>query len=122
MYYVSETDMLKAMRMALYDEVIRTPGMIQNQDLDGLTDFITVLSNVLKNSERARFVFLHMREFLESRRGRRSRVYANPFPVNSSWQHCKGTLPTFRLEICSCSHLDSFLRSIYSPPGVLINT
>lgn len=46
MYYVSETDMLKAMRMALYDEVIRTPGYIQSQDLDGLTDFITLLSNV----------------------------------------------------------------------------
>lgn len=134
MYYVSETDMLKAMRMALYDEVIRTPGYIQSQDLDGLTDFITLLSNhfpvlsfsndirrskrttstILKNSERARLVFIHMREFLEARRSRRAvpvdeyrrqfenveRVYANPFPVNSSWQHCRGTLPTFRGYTC----------------------
>ncbi|PIO64290.1 Erv1 / Alr family protein, partial [Teladorsagia circumcincta] len=28
------------------------------------------------------------------------RVYANPFPVNASWQHCKGTTPTFRGYTC----------------------
>ncbi|KHJ99269.1 hypothetical protein OESDEN_00733 [Oesophagostomum dentatum] len=65
---------------------------------------------ILKNSERARLVFIHMREYLDSRRDRGvvpvddykrqfesvERVYANPFPVNSSWQHCKGTTPMFR--------------------------
>ncbi|KAK6031649.1 Erv1 / Alr family protein [Ostertagia ostertagi] len=114
MFYVSETDMLKAMRMALYDEVIRTPGYIQNENLTGLTDFVTLLSNILKNSERARLVFIHMREFLESRKTRNAvpveeyrrqfenveRVYAHPFPVNASWQHCKGTTPTFRGYTC----------------------
>ncbi|PIO65256.1 Erv1 / Alr family protein [Teladorsagia circumcincta] len=134
MFYVSETDMLKAMRMALYDEVIRTPGYIQNENLTGLTDFVTLLSNhfpvlsfsndirrtkrttstILKNSERARLVFIHMREFLESRKARNAvpveeyrrqfenveRVYAHPFPVNASWQHCKGTTPTFRGYTC----------------------
>ncbi|KAK6047164.1 hypothetical protein COOONC_15331 [Cooperia oncophora] len=90
MFYVSETDMLKAMRMALYDEVIRTPGYIQNENLTGLLDFVTLLSNhfpvlsfsneirrskrttstILKNSERARLVFIHMREYLESRKPR----------------------------------------------------
>ncbi|RCN47689.1 thioredoxin [Ancylostoma caninum] len=134
MYYVSETDMLKAMRMALYDEVVRTPGYIQGDNFTGLTDFVTLLSNhfpvlsftndirrskrttstILKNSERARLVFIHMREYLESRRNRRmvsvddykrqfenvERVYANPFPTNSSWQHCKGTTPMFRGYTC----------------------
>ncbi|XGW28078.1 hypothetical protein V3C99_008131 [Haemonchus contortus] len=134
MFYISETDMLKAMRMALYDEVIRTPGYIQDENLTGLTDFVTLLSNhfpvlsfsneirrskrttstILKNSERARLVFIHMREYLESRKSRNAvpvdeykrqfenveRVYAHPFPVNSSWQHCKGTLPTFRGYTC----------------------
>lgn len=46
MYYVSETDMLKAMRMALYDEVVRTPGYIQGDNFTGLADFVTLLSDV----------------------------------------------------------------------------
>ncbi|VDM74963.1 unnamed protein product [Strongylus vulgaris] len=114
MYYVSETDMLKSMRMALYDEVVRTPGYIQGENFTGLADFVTLLSNILKNSERARLVFIHMREYLESRRDHRmvsvddyrrqfesvERVYANPFPVNASWQHCKGTTPMFRGYTC----------------------
>uniref|UniRef100_A0A1I7WX30 Rab-GAP TBC domain-containing protein n=1 Tax=Heterorhabditis bacteriophora TaxID=37862 RepID=A0A1I7WX30_HETBA len=51
MYYVSETDMLKAMHMALYDEVVRTPGYIQGENFTALTDFVTLLSNVSKNLE-----------------------------------------------------------------------
>lgn len=46
MYYVSETDMLKAMHMALYDEVIRSPGYIQGENFTALADFVTLLSNV----------------------------------------------------------------------------
>ncbi|CAD6194486.1 unnamed protein product [Caenorhabditis auriculariae] len=136
MYYVSETDMLKAMRMALVDEVVRMPGYVRGDNFTALADFVTLLSNhfpvlsfqndvkrarskrttsvILRNSERARLVFTHMREYLEGRRSvgavstdeyRRQfenveRVYANPFPVNSSWQHCKGSKPTFRGYTC----------------------
>ncbi|CAB3409705.1 unnamed protein product [Caenorhabditis bovis] len=136
MYYVSETDMLKAMRMALLDEVTRVPGIIRGDNFTNLYDFVTLLSNhfpvlsfqndirrarakrttsvILRNSERARLVFTHMREFLESRRNsgmvsvdeyRRQfesveRVYASPFPVNSTWQHCKGSSPMFRGYTC----------------------
>ncbi|CAI5448208.1 unnamed protein product [Caenorhabditis angaria] len=137
MYYVSETDMLKAMRMALLDEVTRVPGAIRGANFTNLYDFVTLLSNhfpvlsfqndvrrsrakrattsvILRNSERARLVFTHMREFLEGRKSigmvssdeyrqqfeSVERVYASPFPVNSTWQHCKGSSPMFRGYTC----------------------
>ncbi|CAJ0931382.1 unnamed protein product, partial [Mesorhabditis belari] len=137
MYYVSETDMLKAMHTALYDEVIRSPGFIQGENFTNLFNFVDLLANhfpvlsfsnelkrtlrkkrtsstILKNSERARLVFTHLREWLDSRRSfghisvdewRRQfdtveRVYAHPFPTNSSWQHCKGTSAMFRGYTC----------------------
>ncbi|CAO4374144.1 unnamed protein product [Caenorhabditis nigoni] len=136
MYYVSETDMLKAMRMALLDEVTRVPGSIRGDNFTNLHEFMTLLSNhfpvlsfqndvrrmrakrttsvILRNSERARLVFTHMREFLEGRKSigsvtadeyRRQfesveRVYASPFPVNSTWQHCKGSSPQYRGYTC----------------------
>ncbi|KAE9416511.1 hypothetical protein Angca_002586 [Angiostrongylus cantonensis] len=133
LYFVSETDMLKAMRMALYDEVIRTPGYVKGENFTALADFITLLSNhfpvlsfsndarsrrtistVLRNSERARMIFAHLREYLEQRRDDNlvsvddykrqfenvERVFASPFPVSSSWQHCKGTTPVFRGYTC----------------------
>lgn len=46
MYYVSETDMLKAMRMALLDEVTRVPGAIRGDNFTNLHEFMTLLSNV----------------------------------------------------------------------------
>ncbi|KJH48578.1 Erv1 / Alr family protein [Dictyocaulus viviparus] len=133
LYFVSETDMLKAMRMALYDEVTRTPGDIRGENFTALTNFVTLLSEhfpiltfsndirrsrgvsvILKNSDRARLIFIHMREFLKSRRNLNTiavdeykrqfenveRVYAYPFPVSSQWQHCKGTTPMFRGYTC----------------------
>ena len=45
MYYVSETDMLKAVHYALYDEVIRSPGYIQGSNFTALADFVSLLSN-----------------------------------------------------------------------------
>ncbi|PAV89759.1 hypothetical protein WR25_22417 [Diploscapter pachys] len=136
LYYVSETDMLKAMRAALYDEVTRIPGFIQGNNFTHLLDFTTLLSNhfpvlsfqnsarrqrqvrttstILRNSERARLVFTHMREFLEARSRNGfvpvedykrqfenvEKVYANPFPVNSSYQQCRGSTPITRGYTC----------------------
>lgn len=90
--------------MALYDEVVRTPGYIQGENFTALADFVTLLSNhfpvlsfttdsrrakrtsstvalsflpsiprvqILKSSERARLVFSHLREFMDSRRSQR---------------------------------------------------
>ncbi|KAK0398495.1 hypothetical protein QR680_002620 [Steinernema hermaphroditum] len=138
MYFVSETDMLKAMYMALHDEVIRANDVIQGSNFTHLYNFVDLLaehfpvltfsneivrrgrnvkrssSSILKNSERARLVFSHLREFLRTKNDTQlvstsdwehhfnsvERVYAFPFPVNSSWQHCKGTTPQFRGYTC----------------------
>ncbi|GMT24926.1 hypothetical protein PFISCL1PPCAC_16223 [Pristionchus fissidentatus] len=135
MYYVSETDMLKAMRMALYDEVIKTGNFVAADNFTNLYEFVNVLSNhfpvlsfsadlrakkrrststILKNSERARMIFVHMREYLEEKKAQKfvsvddwkrhfddiEQVFNHPFPANSSWQHCQGTTPSTRGYTC----------------------
>ncbi|VDM94914.1 unnamed protein product [Thelazia callipaeda] len=87
LYYVSETDMLKAMRMALLDEVVKTDEDIAGEKFTALFDFISILveyfpiytsvttpakrsdqkmSTVLKNSMRAKSVFSHLQRLLGS--------------------------------------------------------
>uniref|UniRef100_A0A0K0FWG8 Sulfhydryl oxidase n=1 Tax=Strongyloides venezuelensis TaxID=75913 RepID=A0A0K0FWG8_STRVS len=134
LYYASETDMLKAMRMALYDEILRTDGYIQGSNLTNLHQFVQLLSqhfpvttfhnairrqrrsvsSTLKHSDRARFVFKHLNEFLSSRisNGALSigdwknqfesieRLYSYPFPQNATWQHCVGSEPQYRGYTC----------------------
>ncbi|CAJ0560911.1 unnamed protein product, partial [Mesorhabditis spiculigera] len=138
MFYVSETDMLKSMHQALYDSVRDVHGgMVQGDNFTNLYNFVDLLANhfpvlsfsnelrrtvrkkrtsstILKNSERARLVFTHMREWLEARKGYGhfpssewirqfemiERVYARPFPTNSSWQHCEGSSGRYRGYTC----------------------
>uniref|UniRef100_A0AC35U774 Sulfhydryl oxidase n=1 Tax=Rhabditophanes sp. KR3021 TaxID=114890 RepID=A0AC35U774_9BILA len=138
LYYASETDMLKAMRMALLDEVSRTAGYIQGTNLTNLYKFTDLLANhfpvltfhnklspmmrrqkrsvssILKNSERARLVFKHLNEFLALRMKSGSlsvrdwknqfesveRLYAYPFPQNTTWQHCAGSDTQYRGYTC----------------------
>lgn len=54
MYFVSETDMLKAMRAALLDEVTRANEFIRGQNFTNLYNFLVLLSEV-----RLRFLPLH---------------------------------------------------------------
>ncbi|CAG9532636.1 unnamed protein product [Cercopithifilaria johnstoni] len=87
LYYVSEVDMLKAMRMAIFDEVIKTDNNITGANFTALLDFISVLAEHFPNatslqtterksfaplsqSTRAKSVFLHLRHFLEANRGK----------------------------------------------------
>uniref|UniRef100_A0A915Q1B9 Sulfhydryl oxidase n=1 Tax=Setaria digitata TaxID=48799 RepID=A0A915Q1B9_9BILA len=114
LYYVSETDMLKAMRMALFDEVVKTDNNITDANFTALLDFITLLTEALKRSTRAKSVFLHLRHFLEARKGKRvisttvwrnqfqniERAYGYPFPLNAAWEHCKGTALGYRGYTC----------------------
>ncbi|VDK28215.1 unnamed protein product [Gongylonema pulchrum] len=46
LYYVSETDMLKAMRMALFDEVIKSTGRISESNFTALLSFVSMLADV----------------------------------------------------------------------------
>ncbi|KAI1725012.1 erv1 / alr family domain-containing protein [Ditylenchus destructor] len=137
MYFVSETDMLKAMRSALLDEVVRADDIITGQHFGDLHNFVSLLaeyfptitfaqgndrsrrvpnkrstSMVLVRSERAKLIFLHLKNLLEQKQGSISanewqhqfesieRVYAYPFPVNATWQHCRGSSPEFRGYTC----------------------
>uniref|UniRef100_A0A0N5A7N8 Sulfhydryl oxidase n=1 Tax=Syphacia muris TaxID=451379 RepID=A0A0N5A7N8_9BILA len=114
MFYASETDMLKSMRMALLDEVIRSNGLISYGNFTALFNFVDLLAEMLKNSQRARLLFQQLRQFLFSRFSQQyistqewerqflnvERLYDHPFPTNASWQHCKGTSPEFRGYTC----------------------
>ncbi|VDN58765.1 unnamed protein product [Dracunculus medinensis] len=131
LYYVSETDMLKAMRMAIYDEVIKIGDKIQGDDFIALYNFIDLLAthfpvttfatklghnykSVLKKSSEAQQIFKHLRDELSIRSKEQKiavndwihyflsfeSLYGNPFPVNASWQHCKGSSPEFRGYTC----------------------
>ncbi|KAM3725942.1 Sulfhydryl oxidase [Dirofilaria immitis] len=102
LYYVSETDMLKAMRMALLDEVIKTDSKIADKNFTALLNFISVLAEhfpiytsnttsrttkqksfaAMKRSTRAKSIFLHLQHFLEAHGGKRtisSFVWRNQF-------------------------------------------
>lgn len=46
MYYVSETDMLKAVRMSIYDEVVRSSSPLRGENLTALSNYLTLLSQV----------------------------------------------------------------------------
>uniref|UniRef100_A0AC34QV21 Sulfhydryl oxidase n=1 Tax=Panagrolaimus sp. JU765 TaxID=591449 RepID=A0AC34QV21_9BILA len=83
LFFVSETDMLKAMRYALLREVARNGGYLTGANLTALYSFVDTLAQTfpittfdsslgndtevfLPNSSRARIVFTHMRDFLDA--------------------------------------------------------
>ncbi|KAE9554184.1 hypothetical protein FO519_002605 [Halicephalobus sp. NKZ332] len=130
LYYVSETDMLKAMRYAIFREVARNGGYLAGANLTSLYSFIDAVAQnfpttsvdpsnndteiILPNSARARVVFTHMRDFLDahgleeplsvddwqSEFLRAEEDQGHPFPVNVDWDHCKGTTGEFRGYTC----------------------
>uniref|UniRef100_A0A1I8A1G4 Sulfhydryl oxidase n=1 Tax=Steinernema glaseri TaxID=37863 RepID=A0A1I8A1G4_9BILA len=128
-YFVSESDMLKAMRYALFREVARTGNELSGANLTALYSFVDALAEhfphsgasndsesevALQNSERARAVFATLREFLDQRGlttplpveewqkefTRAEEEQQNPFNVNSDWEHCKGSSAQFRGYTC----------------------
>ncbi|VIO87452.1 Uncharacterized protein BM_BM3841 [Brugia malayi] len=161
LYYVSETDMLKAMRMAIFDEVIKTNNNIAGTNFTALLDFISVLAEhfpiytsnttsqttnqksfaALKQSARAKSVFLHLRHFLEAHNEKHAistivwrnqfqnveRVYGYPFPMNASWEHCKGTALGYRGYTCGlwttfhAITVNAFMQSLQSPINLLLS-
>ncbi|CAJ0573389.1 unnamed protein product, partial [Mesorhabditis spiculigera] len=129
LYYVSEVDMLKAMRYALFRETARNGTPLQGQNLTALYQFLNALSDhfptttspdgghnesTLDRSTRAVRVFMRMREFLETRGldhvipiddWQKEFLDAeaeagNPFPTSAEWDHCKGSTPQFRGYTC----------------------
>ncbi|EJW77558.1 Erv1/Alr family protein [Wuchereria bancrofti] len=153
--------MLKATRMAIFDEVIKTNNNIAGTNFTALLDFISVLvehfpiytSNTtsqttnqksfaaLKQSTRAKSVFLHLRHFLEAHKGKHAistivwrnqfqnveRVYGYPFPTNASWEHCKGTALGYRGYTCGlwttfhAITVNAFIQGLQSPINLLLS-
>ncbi|KAF7635605.1 Sulfhydryl oxidase [Meloidogyne graminicola] len=140
LYFVSETDMLKTVRMAILDEVTFSGLPIEGDRFRKLYAFISLLTEYfptktfnagfekfrnkravidatltinLRNSERAKQVFVHLRQLLESKISANisveewrnqfesvERVYGYPFVQNSTWQHCAGSSIEFRGYTC----------------------
>ncbi|EYC33929.1 hypothetical protein Y032_0001g170 [Ancylostoma ceylanicum] len=126
LFFVSEVDMLKAMRYALFRETSRTNAPLTGSNLTALHAFVNLLadhfpvsttygnSTVLDRSTRAVKVFARLRDYLENRgldstitpeEWQREFIAAeesagNPFAVNSDWEHCRGSSGQFRGYTC----------------------
>uniref|UniRef100_A0AC35G3C9 Sulfhydryl oxidase n=1 Tax=Panagrolaimus sp. PS1159 TaxID=55785 RepID=A0AC35G3C9_9BILA len=130
LFFVSETDMLKAMRYSLLREVPRHGGYLSGANLTALYSFVDILAQsfptttmdslnndtevILGSSARARVVFTHLRDFLDahgleeplavddwqSEFSRAEEDQGNPFPISGDWEHCKGSTPSFRGYTC----------------------
>nr|CDJ92431.1 Thioredoxin and Erv1 Alr domain containing protein [Haemonchus contortus] len=126
LYYVSEVDMLKAMRYALFRESTRTGTPLSGTNLTALHGFVSLLADhfpvmttygnktLLDRSTQAVKVFARLRDFIENR-GLDSRISTDdwqkefiaaeeaandPFAVNSDWDHCRGSSGQFRGYTC----------------------
>ncbi|CAI4228676.1 unnamed protein product [Auanema sp. JU1783] len=126
LFYVSETDILKAMRYAMYRETARTGAPLAGNNLTALHSFMNLLvdnlpvtsfstnQTHLDRTNRAVRVFARLRDFLESK-GLESEIpiedyqrefiaaeeaAGHPFPISSDWDHCRGSTPQFRGYTC----------------------
>ncbi|CAD6187199.1 unnamed protein product [Caenorhabditis auriculariae] len=128
LYFVSEVDMLKAMRYALFRESARTGAPLQAANLSALHSFISLLADnfptttlegaenktYLDRSSRAVRVFSRLRDYLADKgldaviqieEWQKEFLAAeeaagNPFPLNAEWQHCAGSSTQFRGYTC----------------------
>ncbi|KAL3989996.1 Erv1 / Alr family protein [Acanthocheilonema viteae] len=129
-YFVSETDILKAMRYALFDEVARTGKYLTGNNLTAVRDFLDMLAKNLPtttiyynitdrnkqllNSKRAVNLFEKMRDYIDQNEQKDmisvkeykkkflnlEEEYNHPFPVDDDWEHCAGSSPKFRGYTC----------------------
>ncbi|KAI1725925.1 erv1 / alr family domain-containing protein [Ditylenchus destructor] len=114
LYYVSERDMLKALRMALYNEVLNE-DFREGKDFDNIKEFLEILIEEMKNSLRAHQLFEDLMGFLHSKEGDRKFTATEwnstfldaekknefPFPdKDADWEHCHGTSIEFRGFTC----------------------
>ncbi|CAB3399739.1 unnamed protein product [Caenorhabditis bovis] len=129
-YYVSEVDLLKAMRYALFRESVRTGGSLKAANLSALYSFTSLLAdnfptttlegahdNItahLDRSSRAVKVFSRLRDFIADK-GFDATIHidewqhefleaeeeaGHPFPLNADWDHCAGSSTQFRGYTC----------------------
>ncbi|CAG9537260.1 unnamed protein product [Cercopithifilaria johnstoni] len=129
-YFASETDILKAIRYAIFDEVTRNGKYLAGNNLTAIRDFLDILAKNLPtttiyhdisdenkqllNSKRAVNIFKKMRDYIDESELQDvipiekykekflnlEEEYNHPFPVNSDWEHCAGSNPKFRGYTC----------------------
>uniref|UniRef100_A0A915DQQ7 Sulfhydryl oxidase n=1 Tax=Ditylenchus dipsaci TaxID=166011 RepID=A0A915DQQ7_9BILA len=129
LYYVSERDMLKALKVALYNEILNEDST-EGDNFDNLKNFLQLLidnfptstkrnapressTTTLKSSEKAHAFFKDMLEFMESKKDRKftsdewnstfiaNEEKENPFPKKSDeFEHCKGSSIEYRGFTC----------------------
>uniref|UniRef100_A0AC35TKM9 Sulfhydryl oxidase n=1 Tax=Rhabditophanes sp. KR3021 TaxID=114890 RepID=A0AC35TKM9_9BILA len=129
-YFVSESDMLKAIRYALYREVTRNGEDLKGNNLTALFNFVNLLSDyfpvttinetistneiTLESASKAQQVFEKLKQYLIGKMianhlkaddwtkevNRLEKLYDYPFPVNASWQQCNGSSGQFRGYTC----------------------
>ncbi|CAI5455471.1 unnamed protein product [Caenorhabditis angaria] len=129
-YFVSEVDLLKASRYALFRETARKSAPLRTANLSALYEFTSLLADNfptttidgaendtlvhLDRSSRAVRVFSRLRDFLADHGldnelsiadWQKAFVDAeteagNPFPLNTPWDHCAGSSHEFRGYTC----------------------
>ncbi|KJH40774.1 Erv1 / Alr family protein [Dictyocaulus viviparus] len=84
LFYVSEVDMLKALRYALYRESTRTGDPLTGTNLTALHSFVSLLAD----------------HFPVSTSYENKEAAGNPFATNSDWDHCRGSTGQYRGYTC----------------------
>uniref|UniRef100_A0A914L4W2 Sulfhydryl oxidase n=1 Tax=Meloidogyne incognita TaxID=6306 RepID=A0A914L4W2_MELIC len=108
-YFVSELDLLKSARIALFNDVQMIGGEnITGQNLRALYEFVDVLANYFPH--RTIHPQLRETEFNASQNSREINEFnekdniendqKNPFPISEEWEHCKGSSPVLRGYTC----------------------
>uniref|UniRef100_A0A0N5BNF7 Sulfhydryl oxidase n=1 Tax=Strongyloides papillosus TaxID=174720 RepID=A0A0N5BNF7_STREA len=129
-YYVSESDMLKAIKYALTNEIELVGKNLTGNSLTALFNFINMLNDhypgyttngsdnsdvqILDNSSRAKQIFFNLKQFLTTKMMENSLAlddwisefkkfeskFENPFADDVDWDHCKGTETRYRGYTC----------------------
>ncbi|VDK84030.1 unnamed protein product, partial [Litomosoides sigmodontis] len=127
-YFVSENDMLKSIRYAVFDEVARNGKNLSGNNLTAIRDFLDILAKNLPtttiyynisdatkeliNSKKAVNLLGKMRDFIDQNEDvipikEYKKKFLNledendhPFPTEDNWEHCAGSNPKFRGYTC----------------------
>uniref|UniRef100_A0A1I8AYZ6 Sulfhydryl oxidase n=1 Tax=Meloidogyne hapla TaxID=6305 RepID=A0A1I8AYZ6_MELHA len=106
-YFVSELDLLKSARIALFNDVQMIGGEnITGQNLRALYEFVDILANYFPHRTiHTRETFNNSQNSRENNDGINEKENVendqnNPFPISEEWEHCKGSSPVLRGYTC----------------------
>uniref|UniRef100_A0A0K0ER31 Sulfhydryl oxidase n=1 Tax=Strongyloides stercoralis TaxID=6248 RepID=A0A0K0ER31_STRER len=129
-YFVSEIDMLKAIKYSLTNEIELVGQNLTNNSLTALYNYVNMLNDhypgyttngsdntdvqILDNSSKAKQIFFNLKQFLTTKMmenfltlsdwtnefKKYEKKFDNPFADDVDWEHCKGTEPRYRGYTC----------------------